>query len=195
MSDRPGSTALPSTDRRMPPQESILSPVAVTMMSAGSSFPDSSRMPCFGEPGDLIRHDRDASRFDCLEQVGIGHQADPLVPRLIAGLEVRVDVEVGRQFLGDALPQQPFGKPRRTSTELIEVHAQEHIFPADQPVGRPLGQNAANRNSRCDPPAGIETMYDGDRCSIVTWAACSAIAGTNVTAVAPLPITTTRLSR
>ena len=31
-------------------------------------------------------------------------------------------------------------------------------------------------------------MYDGDRCSIVTCAASSAIAGTMVTAVAPLPM-------
>jgi hypothetical protein len=33
----------------------------------------------------------------------------------------------------------------------------------------------------------------GERCSIVTWAALAAIAGTRVTAVAPLPMTTTRL--
>ncbi|CKS51022.1 Uncharacterised protein [Mycobacterium tuberculosis] len=40
-------------------------------------------------------------------------------------------------------------------------------------------------------------MYDGDRCSIVTCAALPglepAIAGTKVTAVAPLPMTTTFL--
>jgi hypothetical protein len=33
----------------------------------------------------------------------------------------------------------------------------------------------------------------GERCSIVTFPASPAIAGTSVTAVAPLPITTTRL--
>ena len=36
-------------------------------------------------------------------------------------------------------------------------------------------------------------MYVGQRCSIVTCAACFASSGTSVTAVAPLPITTTRL--
>jgi hypothetical protein len=36
-------------------------------------------------------------------------------------------------------------------------------------------------------------MYVGERCSIVTCAARSVSAGTSVTAVAPLPITTTRL--
>ncbi len=40
---------------------------------------------------------------------------------------------------------------------------------------------------------GSAMMYVGERCSIVTWAALCAIAGTSVTAVAPLPITTTRL--
>ncbi len=37
-------------------------------------------------------------------------------------------------------------------------------------------------------------MYVGERCSIVTWAAVFAISGTSVTAVAPLPITTTRFA-
>ena len=43
---------------------------------------------------------------------------------------------------------------------------------------------------------GSERMYVGERCSMVTRAAAPsprAIAGTRVTAVAPLPITTTRL--
>ena len=41
--------------------------------------------------------------------------------------------------------------------------------------------------------AGIEMTYVGERCSIVTCAAVFAISGTIVTAVAPLPMTTTRL--
>ena len=36
-------------------------------------------------------------------------------------------------------------------------------------------------------------MYVGERCSIVMCPASAAIAGISVTAVAPLPITTTRL--
>ena len=38
-----------------------------------------------------------------------------------------------------------------------------------------------------------EVMYVGDRCSIVTWAAVRAIEGMSVMAVAPEPMTTTRL--
>ena len=41
--------------------------------------------------------------------------------------------------------------------------------------------------------AGRGTTKLGERCSIVTCAAFSASAGTRVTAVAPLPITTMRL--
>ena len=64
-----------------------------------------------------------------------------------------------------------------------------------------------HRTSRCAARAGSRLRiaratgsrpgrlitYDGERCSIVTWAASGAIAGTRVTAVAPLPITTTFL--
>jgi hypothetical protein len=41
--------------------------------------------------------------------------------------------------------------------------------------------------------AGIDTIQLGERCSMVMWAVRAAISGTSVTAVAPLPITTTRL--
>ena len=41
--------------------------------------------------------------------------------------------------------------------------------------------------------AGTDAMYVGDRCSIVTCSAVFAGFGSRVTAVAPLPITTTRL--
>ena len=40
---------------------------------------------------------------------------------------------------------------------------------------------------------GVDIMYVGERCSIVTWAAFSASDGIMLTAVAPLPMTTSRL--
>ena len=40
---------------------------------------------------------------------------------------------------------------------------------------------------------GTEKTYDGERCSIVTCSAVPAMDGTRVTAVAPLPMTTTFL--
>ena len=44
-SAEPRSTSLPSTLRRIPPNGTILSPVAVTIRSASSSAPDASAMP------------------------------------------------------------------------------------------------------------------------------------------------------
>ena len=41
--------------------------------------------------------------------------------------------------------------------------------------------------------AGRDTIHVGVRCNMVTFAACRAITGTIVTAVAPEPITTTFL--
>ena len=56
-----------------------------------------------------------------------------------------------------------------------------------------LGRQPVQRASRAGRgPAGDRT-YDGERCSIVTCPAVPAIAGTSVTAVAPLPMTTTFL--
>ncbi len=53
------------------------------------------------------------------------------------------------------------------------------------------GSTRRSRGARASV-LGSETTYDGERCSIVTCAARSAIAGTMVTAVAPEPITSTR---
>ena len=44
---------------------------------------------------------------DRLEQIAVGHQAQALIPRVIAGLEVRVDVISGRQLRFHALAHQP----------------------------------------------------------------------------------------
>ena len=55
-------------------------------------------------------------------------------------------------------------------------------------VGSRLRSHIAARST-----PGRDTMYVGVRCSIVTWAARAASAGTSVTAVAPEPITTMRL--
>ena len=50
-------------------------------------------------------------------------------------------------------------------------------------------RSASARGSR----AGSDAIQVGERWSMVTWAASAAMAGTSVTAVAPLPMTTTRL--
>ena len=54
------------------------------------------------------------------------------------------------------------------------------------------GQLLAQSLSAILSLAGTRPIHVGERCSIVTCAARSAIDGTSVTAVAPLPMTTTR---
>ena len=82
---------MPSTVRDMPPSNWTFKPVAVTMMSASSCLPDSSWMPRLGEGRDAVGDDRGGAAADRLEQVGVGHRAQPLVPRVVGRVEVLVD--------------------------------------------------------------------------------------------------------
>ena len=68
----------------MPPITCSLSPVAVTMMSASSSSPDFSRMPVSVKRLDVVGDDRGAALADRAEQVAVGHEAQPLVPGIVA---------------------------------------------------------------------------------------------------------------
>ena len=61
-----------------------------------------------------------------------------------------------------------------------------HVGVRDDGIGDLLGRAPGD-------DSGIDAMYVGERCSIVTWPADLASDGTSVTAVAPLPMTTTRL--
>ena len=64
-----------------------------------------------------------------------------------------------------------------------------------QRVSHSAGRCGSQRRNQAPAGStdGSASIQLGERCSIVTCAAVSAIAGTSVTAVAPLPITTTRL--
>ena len=56
-----------------------------------------------------------------------------------------------------------------------------------------LRGNMFRTKSTIGSTRGMDIMYVGERCSMVTWAACCANAGIRLMAVAPLPMTTTRL--
>ena len=75
----------------MPPKASRFSPVAVTMMSASSSLPGLQLDAALGERLDPVGDDRDAAAAELVEQVGVRHDAQALVPRVVARVEVRVD--------------------------------------------------------------------------------------------------------
>ncbi len=66
------------------------------------------------------------------------------------------------------------------------------FFQRERPYASSLGR-CSRRKVAIASSLGSDAMYVGVRWSIVTCAAFSAIAGTSVTAVAPLPMTTTFL--
>ena len=77
------STGWPSTVSAMPPMKSRSSPVAVTMMSASSSAPDRSRMPVSVKVSMWSVTTDGATVADGPEQVAVGDDAEPLVPRVV----------------------------------------------------------------------------------------------------------------
>ena len=64
----------------------------MTITSASSSSPDSSSMPRLGEGLDPVGDDLGAAGGDRLEEVAVGDQAEALVPGVVVGVEVLVDV-------------------------------------------------------------------------------------------------------
>ena len=81
----------------MPPRKSTLSPVAVTITSASSSLAGLELDPPLGEGLDPVGDDLGLAPAQRLEEVAVGDQAHALVPGVVAGLEVGVDVVAGRQ--------------------------------------------------------------------------------------------------
>ena len=81
--------------------------MAVTIRSASSSAPDCRRRP-FSVNVSIWSVTTDARPgADRLEQVAVGNEAQALIPRVVAGLEVRVDVVAGREL--------SFASPLRSS--------------------------------------------------------------------------------
>ena len=92
----------------MPPSASRLSPVAVTIRSASSSAPDAKLMPVSVNVSMWSVTIEARPVADRLEQIAVGHEAEALVPRVVARLEVRVDVVAGRELALD----RPCGSAR-----------------------------------------------------------------------------------
>ena len=69
----------------------------MTMMSASSSAPDFSLMPCSVNVSMWSVDDRRRPRAKRLVEVAVGDDAEALVPRVVGRLEVDVDRDVGRQ--------------------------------------------------------------------------------------------------
>src|SRR5262249_9677705 len=85
--------------------------------------------PSFGERFDLVGDDRSFSRSDGLKEIRVGHEAKPLIPRLIARIEVPVYVEALRKVLQCALAEQISHEIRRTAAELEDSEAHQNVLP------------------------------------------------------------------
>ena len=134
---------------RMPPRKSRLRPVAVTTTSASSSRAGLELDPALGEGLDAVGDDLGAAVGERLEEVGVGDQAEPLVPGVVARLEVGVDVVAGAAA--------PRSTPRRSSflhqlrpaaAEPVDDALQDDVLPAHDRVGGAVRQAAAQRRWR-----------------------------------------------
>ena len=184
--DQAATTGSPSTISSMPPNSRRFSPVAVMITSASSCAPD--QRPGRGERLDVIGHDLGLPGAERVEEVAVGGQAQPLVPRVVRGGEVRGHVIAVGQALADAAAEHGPGRTEhygRSWYRYVAIRAFFHRIAASRRPG-----STARSSPSITMLAGSAIAYEGERSTMVTVAACAAIAGTSVTAVAPLPITT-----
>ena len=93
-----------------------------------------------GETLDGVGDDVGLAGLDRLEQVGVGHEADPLVPRVVRRREVGVDL-VLRQVLGE-LAQQSSTDPVGVGAGLaIHVLAEAPVLLAGEFERQAIGQH------------------------------------------------------
>ncbi|OIQ66792.1 hypothetical protein GALL_516340 [mine drainage metagenome] len=97
----------------------------------------------WGEGIDLFGDDRGALLPDGIEQVAVGHQTEPLIPGIVARGEVGRDVVVGPERHPDAAEDQLLDPRRFAPCELEEIHAEQHVAPADQMIGELFRQITA----------------------------------------------------
>ena len=127
---RPRSAMSPSTLR--------LKPVALTTTSASSNSPDVSRMPPSVEALDLIGHHRGLAFADALEQVGVGHEGDALLPGPVARVEVLLDLGLEARAERGAHARQQF---------LAHDLGLGHAAPRERAPGRTAPCGARSRAS------------------------------------------------
>ena len=118
--------------------------MAVTTRSASSSAPDASFRPVSVKVSIWSVAIEALPSAERLEEVPVGHQAHALVPRVVAGLEVGVDVIAGRELPLDGLADQRLHEARPAPAELEDQHRDQHVLPAHDRVGGLGRQQAAD---------------------------------------------------
>ena len=131
-------------------------PVAATMMSASSSWPDFSLIPFSVNVVDVIGDDRGLAAADRFEHVVVGHEAEPLLPRLVGRREVLLD-RLLRKLLFDALHQALLERFRPIAREAEEELLEEGADAAVDVVGH-LRREAAAAVLPSASTAGSEIM-------------------------------------
>src|SRR5690606_25501743 len=87
-------------------------------------------------PGDH----RDSAVSNRLEEVAVGYEAQALVPRVVAGREVRLHVVPVTELLADALDDELLDLPRCATRQGVEARRDEDVLPACEEVGGTLGE-------------------------------------------------------
>ncbi len=150
------------------------------MMSASSSLPEVSRRPLLGEAVDPVGDHRCRTGGDGLEEVAVRDGAEALVPRVVAGREVRGDVVTGRQLALQALGQHPSDQLRVLPAHPVEDLGEDGMEPFRGCPGLFRRQEPLRSIATTGLFSGKEATYVGERCSMVTWEADRARAGTSV---------------
>jgi len=89
--------------------------------------------------------DRCVAAPDRLEQIGVGHEADALIPRRVQGPEVLVDRKAPRQLLLHACADQAAREVGKAAADLEEQHREQDVLRADQLVREAAWQDLASQ--------------------------------------------------
>ena len=105
----------------------------MTTISAFSAAPLSSAIPSCREARDPVGDDLDLAPADRLEEIGVGDEAEALVPRIVAGAEMAIDVIARRQIGNGELAQGGAHPVRLGAGAVEEEDGQQDVLPARRP--------------------------------------------------------------
>ena len=84
----------------------------------------------------MVGDDRGRAVVQRLEHVGVGHQAEALVPGIVTRCEMGLDIVAGVQLAAHHLDQPLLGLLGVFAELVEEEHAEQHIPPADDLIGQ-----------------------------------------------------------
>ena len=102
-----------------------------------------------GEPHDLVGDHRGLALGDGAEQIGVGHCAEPLIPRVVRRVEMGVDLIARRQRLDVERADDAAGQLGMALAQVVDETSPADVEPARDGVGRlgrqHLAQTVGNR--------------------------------------------------